>query len=119
MHRFYPLKKLWHRCFFVKFCEISKNTLFYRTPLVAASRVQLVHTRRHGSENIFFKLSIKKLLPQSCSRRLCKVCINDVGFFLLTHHKCTRVPMYFTIVFLFLLIVFNLSLFFMFFADVN
>ena len=30
-------KRLWHRCFPVKFCEIFKNTFFYRTALVAAS----------------------------------------------------------------------------------
>ena len=28
---------LWHRCFPVKFCEISKNTFFYRTCPVAVS----------------------------------------------------------------------------------
>ena len=30
-------KRLWHRCFFCEFCKISKNTFFYRTPLVVAS----------------------------------------------------------------------------------
>ena len=30
-------RKLCHRCFPVSFCEISKNNIFYRTPLVAAS----------------------------------------------------------------------------------
>ena len=30
-------KSLWHRCFSCEFCEISKNTFFYRTPRVAAS----------------------------------------------------------------------------------
>ena len=30
-------KRLWHRCFPVNFCEISKNTFFHRIPLVAAS----------------------------------------------------------------------------------
>ena len=30
-------KRLWHRFFSCDFCEISKNTFFYRTPLVAAS----------------------------------------------------------------------------------
>ena len=30
-------KRLWHRCFQVNFFEISKNTFFHRTPLVAAS----------------------------------------------------------------------------------
>ena len=30
-------KRLWHRCFPVNFCEISKNTYSYRTPPVAAS----------------------------------------------------------------------------------
>ena len=30
-------KRLWHRCFPVNFCEISKNTVFNRIPLVAAS----------------------------------------------------------------------------------
>ena len=30
-------KRLWHRCFPVNFSEISKNTSFYRLPLVAAS----------------------------------------------------------------------------------
>ena len=30
-------KSLWRRCFPVNFCEISKNTLFHRTPPVAAS----------------------------------------------------------------------------------
>ena len=29
--------RLWHRCFPVNFCEISKNTFCYRTPPVAAS----------------------------------------------------------------------------------
>ena len=29
-------KRHWHRCFFCEFCEISKNTFFYRTPPVAA-----------------------------------------------------------------------------------
>ena len=29
-------KRLWHRRFLANFCEISKNTFFYRTPLVAA-----------------------------------------------------------------------------------
>ena len=28
---------LWHKCFPVNFCEISKNTFFHRTPLVATS----------------------------------------------------------------------------------
>ena len=28
---------LWHRCFSVDFCEIFKDTFFYRTPPVAAS----------------------------------------------------------------------------------
>ena len=32
---------LWNRCFPVKFCEISKNTFFYRTPLVAASEKEI------------------------------------------------------------------------------
>ena len=32
-------KRLWHRCFPVEFCEIYKNTFYYRTPLVAASGV--------------------------------------------------------------------------------
>ena len=26
-------KRLWHRCFFCEFCEISKNTFFLREPL--------------------------------------------------------------------------------------
>ena len=30
-------KRLWHRCFAVKFCKISKKTFSYRTPLLAAS----------------------------------------------------------------------------------
>ena len=30
-------KRLWHRWFSCEFCEISRNTFFYRTPLVAAS----------------------------------------------------------------------------------
>ena len=30
-------KRLWHRCFSCEFCEIYKNTFFYRTTLVAAS----------------------------------------------------------------------------------
>ena len=30
-------KGLWHRCFPVKFCKISKTTFSYRRPLVAAS----------------------------------------------------------------------------------
>ena len=30
-------KRLWHRCFPVNFCEISKKTFFHRTPLAAAS----------------------------------------------------------------------------------
>ena len=30
-------KRLWHRCFYCEFCEISKNTFFDKTPLVAAS----------------------------------------------------------------------------------
>ena len=30
-------KRLWYRCFSVKFCEISKNTFSYRTPPMAAS----------------------------------------------------------------------------------
>ena len=30
-------KRLWHKYLPVKFCEISKNTFFHRTPLVAAS----------------------------------------------------------------------------------
>ena len=33
-------RRLWHRCFPAKFCEISKNTFFYRTLLVAASELQ-------------------------------------------------------------------------------
>ena len=32
-------KRLWHRCFPVNFFEISKNTLHYRTHLVAASGI--------------------------------------------------------------------------------
>ena len=31
-------RRLWHRCFPVKFCEISQNTFYYRAPLVTASR---------------------------------------------------------------------------------
>ena len=30
-------RTLWRKCFPVKFCEISKSTIFYRTPTVAAS----------------------------------------------------------------------------------
>ena len=30
-------KRPWDRCEFCEFCEISKNTFFHRTPLVAAS----------------------------------------------------------------------------------
>ena len=30
-------KRPWHRVFSCEFCEISKNTFFHRTPLVAAS----------------------------------------------------------------------------------
>ena len=29
--------RLWHRCFFCDFCEVSNNTFSYRTPLVAVS----------------------------------------------------------------------------------
>ena len=32
-------KRLWHRCFFCEFCEISKNTFFNRIHLVAASSI--------------------------------------------------------------------------------
>ena len=35
-------KRLWHRCFSRKFCEISKNTFFQRTPLVAVSGLVLL-----------------------------------------------------------------------------
>ena len=30
-------KRPWHRYFLCEFCKISKNTFFYRVPLVAAS----------------------------------------------------------------------------------
>ena len=36
-------KRLWHRCFPVNFCEISKNTVFYRTPPVAASGIAFIN----------------------------------------------------------------------------
>ena len=32
-------KRLWHRCFPVEFCGISKNTFLHRTPLNAASEL--------------------------------------------------------------------------------
>ena len=38
-------KRPWHRCFSWEFCEISKNSFFYRTPLVVAPE-----TRPLGAE---------------------------------------------------------------------
>ena len=38
-------KSLWDRCFFCEFCEIFKNTYFYRTPLVAASGINATTTK--------------------------------------------------------------------------
>ena len=35
--------RLWHKCFSVKFCKISKNTFSYRTPPVAASLVSAIY----------------------------------------------------------------------------
>ena len=32
-------KRPWHRCFSFEFCQISNNTFFHRTPLVAASEL--------------------------------------------------------------------------------
>ena len=43
-------KILWRRCFLVNFCEISKNTFFYRTPMVAAS-VFRRNTKHKKDEN--------------------------------------------------------------------
>ena len=60
-------KRLWHRCFPLKFreiCEISKNTFSYRTPLVAASirtlqsLMGIKHTKVKRS--VTFKTAIKK-----------------------------------------------------------
>ena len=32
-------KRLWHKCFICEFCEILKNTYYFRTPLMAASEI--------------------------------------------------------------------------------
>ena len=49
---------------FCEFCEISKNTFFYRTPLVAASKASKKNQKLLSS----FKLS-NELRKHSCSKR--------------------------------------------------
>ena len=39
-------KRLWHRCFPVHFGKTFKNTVFYRTPPVAASVIRIIFRRR-------------------------------------------------------------------------
>ena len=69
-------KKLWHRCFPVSFCEISKNNFFYRTPLVAASiatQVTLLTLMMKNDEQI--RLIIK--FTQRSSTLIDKVSVLD------------------------------------------
>ena len=53
----YLKKRLWHGCFPVNFCQISKHTVLHRTPLVAASVT-----------NSFF--SAIRLIPHYCMHEL-------------------------------------------------
>ena len=39
-------KRLWHRFFFCECCEISKNSIFHRTPRVAASEHKIQYISR-------------------------------------------------------------------------
>ena len=57
-------KRLWHRYFSCEFCEIFKDTLFKRTPLVAASGVRGCHPEVFCEKDIlnsFAKLTGKHL----------------------------------------------------------
>ena len=63
-------KRLWHRYFPVNFCEISENTFFHRTTLVA-----LLFWRTHLLKNVSSKQSKKmKLKILSMNGRKGKVC---------------------------------------------
>ena len=48
------------RCFFVNFCEISLNTFFHRTPLVAASEKLKTEAvvRRCSVKKVFLEISL-------------------------------------------------------------
>ena len=90
-------KSLWHGCFPVNFCEVSKNTFSYRTPPVAASETLPnkwpieAAARMCSSKKVFVKNS---QISQVFSREICEMFTfsqnNSSGCFLtqlLLHRK--------------------------------
>ena len=75
-------KRLWHR-WFPFFCEISKNTFFYRTPLVAASdhaqifayKATIYGSNLNSKKNVTWKKSL--ILCDVCYSALLKTWKND------------------------------------------
>ena len=69
-------KRLWHGCFPVNFCEVSKNTFSYRTPPVAASETLPnkwpieAAVRMCSSKKVFVKIS---QISQVFSREICEM----------------------------------------------
>ena len=54
------LKRLWHRCFSVNCCEISMNTLSYRTPPVAAFETTYMKTTYYRFCGFSVKMKLYK-----------------------------------------------------------
>ena len=60
-------KRLWHRCFLVNFCQISKNTFFTEDLWATASILREERRLKRIEISIISKLTKKKIKKEKCS----------------------------------------------------